>query len=132
MVLSLWVVAIQDAVVILTTFIIGRVGSCTEHAFNWSITWFSTIAGIMLPAAFYAGIGLVAISLRMPILLASSTLWYDSACVRRFKVNNPVLDGCQVVDILVIDCRFQINEEEIQRLFCLSVSDICYVSNLVP
>ena len=47
-------------------------------------------------------------------------------------MNNPVLDGCQVVDILDIDCRFRINEEEIQRLFCLSVSDICYVSNHVP
>ena len=74
MVLSVWVVAIQDAMVILTTFIIGRVGSSTEHTFSWSITWFGAIARIMLPAAFYAGIGLVAISLRMPILLASSTL----------------------------------------------------------
>ena len=99
--------------IILTIFIIGQVGPSTEHTFSWSITWFGAIAGIMLSAAFYAGIGLVAISLRMPILLAFSTLWYGGACARRFKVNNPVLDGCQVVDILVIDCRFEVNEEEI-------------------
>jgi len=72
MVLFVWIVAIHDAVIILT-FIIGRVGSSTKHTFSWRIMWFGAIAGIMLPAAFCAGIGLVAISLRMPILLASST-----------------------------------------------------------
>jgi hypothetical protein len=106
MFLSLWIVAIQNAVIILTTFIVGRMGPTTEYTFGWSITWFGAIAGVMLPTAFYAGVGLVAISLRMSILLASSTFWYVGVCARRFKVNNPVMDGCQVVDILVVDCRF--------------------------
>jgi hypothetical protein len=60
----------------------------------------------MVSTTFYAGVGLVAVSLRMTILLASSTLWYVGVCSRKFKVNDPVLDGCQVVDILVVDCRF--------------------------
>jgi hypothetical protein len=63
---------------------------------------FSTTAGIVFSAAFYAGVGLVAISLGVSILLASSTLWYVCACARGFKENNPVLDGCQIVDFLVV------------------------------
>ena len=47
MVLSVCIVAIQDAVIILTTFIIGRVGSSTKDTFSWSISWFDAIAGIV-------------------------------------------------------------------------------------
>jgi hypothetical protein len=106
MVLSVWIVAIQNAVIVLTTFIVSRMGPTTKYTFGWSITWLAAIAGVMLLTAFYAGVGLVAIFLRMSILLASNTLWYVGVCARRFKVNNPVLEGCQVVDILVVDCRF--------------------------
>jgi hypothetical protein len=106
MVLSVWIIAIRNAVIIWKTFVIGRVGPTTSYTCSRSITWFGAIAGVMLPTAFYAGLGLVALSLRMSILLVSSTLWYAGVCARRFKVNNSLLDGCQVVDILIIDCRF--------------------------
>jgi hypothetical protein len=89
----------------LASFVICRVGAVAEYTFSRGIAWFGTIAGIVFSAAFYAGIGLVAISLSMSVLLTSSTLWYGFVGARWFKENNPVLDGCQIVDFLVVLCR---------------------------
>jgi len=106
MIYSVGIVAVYYAVIMLASFIICRVGVSTEYTFSWGITWFIAIAGFMLAAGFYAGIWLVTVSLCVSIMLASSALWYVGACARRLKLDNSVLDGCQVVDFLVIFCRF--------------------------
>jgi hypothetical protein len=103
---SVRVVPIQYVAIVLTAFVICRVGSMTECTFCWGVARFGAVAGVVLSTTFYAGVGLIAISLSMSVLLTSSTLWYGFIGARWFEENNPVLDGCQVVDFLVVWCRF--------------------------
>ena len=99
--------------IIWTAFIIGRVCSSTEYTFSRSVSWFCATAGIMLPAAFDTCIWLVAIPLSMAIVLTSNTLRYVNICVWRFNVDYLILDGCQVVDVLVVICWLAIYEEHV-------------------
>jgi len=44
---------------------------------------------------------------------------------------NLVLNSSDCVDIFVVVCGFQIYVEQVQRVFGLSVADICYVADCV-
>ena len=68
----------------------------------------------MMTAAFYAGIWLVTVFLRVSILLTPCTLRnVVLGCARRFEVNNLILDGSQAVDILVVLSRFEVCVEQV-------------------
>ena len=86
---------------------------------------------MMMPAVIDTGIWFVAVSLRVPILLAAGALWYAKVCVRGFKKYNLVLNGSDCVDVFVVVWWFKIYIEQVQRVFCLSVADVCYVADCV-
>ena len=86
---------------------------------------------MVMAAAFYTDIWFVAITLCMPILLTSGALRYARVSTRGFQKNNLVLYGGDIVDIFVIACWFKIYVKQVQRVFSLSVSDVCYVSDYV-
>ena len=48
-----------------------------------------------------------------------------------FDVDNFVLDGLDVVDIVVICDWFKVDEEYVERFFGLSVRDIDYIPHFV-
>jgi len=86
---------------------------------------------MMMPTAFNTGILFVAVSLRISILLAAGALWYAKVCTRGFKKYDLVLNGSDCVDIFVVVCGFKIYVEQVQRVFGLSVTDVCYVADCV-
>ena len=87
------IIAYKDVVIVLAPSVIGRMGDSTYNAFDWGVPRFSTHAGMMMPAAFDAGIWFVAVTLRMPILLTAVALWNANVCARGFKEYNLVLNG---------------------------------------
>jgi len=67
----------------------------------------------------------------MPTLLVAGALWYAKVCARGFKKYNLVLNGRDCVNIFVVVCWFKIYIEQVQRVFGLSVADVCYVADCV-
>ncbi len=103
------IVAFKYGMIIFTSFVICRVGASTQCAFGWGIAWFCAGSAVAMTAAFYAGIWLVTVFLRMSVLLTPCTLRnVVLGCARRFKVNNLILDGSRAVDILVVLSRFEV------------------------
>ena len=82
-----------------------------KDAFGWSTSSFSTHASMMVAAAFDTGMRFVAISLRLPKLLAAGALWYGHVSARGFKLYEFVLNSCDCVDILVVLGWFKIYVE---------------------
>ena len=60
-------------------------GASAGDEFGWCVSRFSTHAGMMVAAAFDTGKRFVAVSLRVPILLAAGALWYGHVSARGFK-----------------------------------------------
>jgi hypothetical protein len=84
-----------------------------------------------MPTAFDTDIWFVAVKLRMSILLTSGALRYASGSTWGLKLNNLVLYSDDVVDFFIIACWFKIYIEHVQRVFGLSVPDVCYVPDCV-
>ena len=101
-------VAFKYGMIISTSFVICRVDTSTQCAFGWGIAWFCAGCAVVMTAAFYAGIRLVTVFLHVSILLKPCTLRnMVLGCARSFEVNYLILDGSQVVDILVVFSLFR-------------------------
>ena len=65
-----WISTADDIVIAFASFVIGWVISATKGAFFWGVSTFRAFRAIVLATAFDARVRSVAVTSRMPVLLA--------------------------------------------------------------
>uniref|UniRef100_A0A224Y2A2 Uncharacterized protein n=1 Tax=Panstrongylus lignarius TaxID=156445 RepID=A0A224Y2A2_9HEMI len=85
------------------------VAQCTG---SWSVCWFPAVLGEVIAGTFHTFGLVLAITLRVPILLATLTLDYKVLLMRFFNIDSCIAQCFNVEYVFVIQPRFQINKEE--------------------